>query len=62
MKCPNRPKPSDVNYGTLAVPEGVPARLGHFSNEIHNNNNGIIKLSHCPKHTRSGTVGTLDGP
>lgn len=55
MNCPICPKPSDVNFGTLAVP----ARLGHFVEIIYNKYNDIYKVSHSPTHTRDGTVGTL---
>ena len=59
MNCPNCPKPSAVNSGTLAVPGCVPSCLGQINKVIYNNNNEIYKLSHCPTHTGVGTVGTL---
>ena len=57
MKCPNCPKPSDVDFGTLAVPRGVPTYLGQFFNSIYNNYNDITELSHFSTPLGLGQLG-----
>ena len=57
MKCPNCPKPSGVNLGTLAVPRGVPAHMGHFLKVMYSKYNKLEKVSHCPTALRVGQLG-----
>ena len=57
MNCPNCPKPSAVNSGTLAVPRSVPTHLGQIFKSIYNNYNDISEVSHFPTSLGMGRLG-----